>query len=140
MWRKFLAGRYGIDNLTLTTVFLSVILLNIDYVWIAGVGLLGYSIFRTVSRNIVRRRKELQSFDRATAGVRKLLAPVGGAAARGLMSLYKTSANYKTRFQQRKSFVFVKCAKCKNTLRLPRNKGKLVATCPVCKSEFTIKT
>ena len=140
MWRKFLAGRYGMDNLTLALVFLSVVLLNVNYVWIAGVGLLGYSIFRVTSRNIDKRRRELQSFDKATAGIRKLLTPVSEAIARGLISLYKAAVNYRTRFQQRKSFVFVKCTKCKNTLRLPRNKGKLVATCPVCKSEFTMKT
>ncbi len=140
MWRKFFAGRYGMDNLTLVLVFLSVILLNLNYVWIAGVALLGYSVFRITSRNIEKRRQELQSFERATAGIRKLLAPASGAMTRGLMSLYKSSANYKTRLQQRKTFVFVKCKKCKNTLRLPRNKGKLMATCPVCKAEFTIKT
>lgn len=140
MWRNFFAGRYGMDNLTFVLVFLSVILLNIDYVWILGVGLLGYSAFRITSRNIDKRRKELQSFDRMTAGIRQLLAPAGGAVARGLISLQKSAGSSITRFQQRKQFVFVKCVKCKNTLRLPRNKGKLLATCPVCKAEFTIKT
>ena len=140
MWRKFLAGRYGMDNLTLVLVFLSVVLLNLEYVWIAGVGLLSYSIFRMASRNIGKRKQELQGFERVMSGLRKLLTPVSEAVAKGLMSLYKTSINYKTRLQQRKNFVFVKCTKCKNILRLPRNKGKLLATCPVCKSEFTMKT
>ncbi|NJD02693.1 MAG: hypothetical protein FIA99_08905 [Ruminiclostridium sp.] len=140
MWRRILAGRYGMDNLTLVLVFLSVVLFNLDYVWIAGVGLLGYSVFRVASRNIGKRRQELQRFDRVTAGIRQHLAPVGGAVARTLIPLYKAASSYGTRFQQRKSFIFVKCAKCKNTLRLPRNKGKLLATCPVCKSEFTMKT
>lgn len=140
MWQRFLAGRYGMDNFTLVLIFVSVVLINLNYVWIAGVGLLGYSVFRMMSRNIEQRRKELQSFDKATTGIRKLMAPAAEAAARGLMSLYRKSVNYKARLQQRKTFVFVKCIKCKNTLRLPRNKGKLVATCPVCKTEFNIKT
>ncbi len=140
MWRNFFAGRYGIDNLTLVLVFLSVILLNVEYVWILGVGLLGYSAFRVTSRNIDKRKQELQTFERMTAGVRQLLAPVSGAIAKGLVSLQKSAGNYGARLQQRKHFVFVKCKNCKNTLRLPRNKGRLQATCPVCKAEFTIKT
>ena len=140
MLRKFLSGRYGLDNLTLAIAFLAAMLLNINYAWIVGVGLLGFAIFRVTSRNIGKRKQELQWFERVVTRVRQVLAPFSGAIARGLMTLYKASINYKTRLQQRKHFVFVKCVKCKNTLRLPKNKGKLVATCPVCKSEFTIKT
>lgn len=140
MLRKFLSGRYGMDNLTLAIALLSAILLNIDYVWIIGVGLLGYAIFRVTSRNIAKRKEELQRFESVVSRVRLLLAPASGVITRGFMSLYKTSMNYSTRIQQRKLFVFVKCTKCKKTLRLPKNKGKLLATCPVCKSEFTMKT
>ena len=140
MGHKFLSGRYGMDNFTLAIAMLAVIFLNFNYVWIIGVGLLGFAVFRVTSRNIDKRKQESQKFERVAARVRQFLAPVSGAIARGLISLYKASINYKTRLQQRKLFVFIKCVKCKNTLRLPRNKGELAVTCPVCKSEFTIKT
>lgn len=143
MWQKLqrmMAGRYGVDNLSLVLLFVSFLLININYIWLAGVGVLGYIVFRAMSRNHEQRRKELQSFEKATAGIRKLMAPAGEAAARGILSLYRKSMALRSRLKQRKDFVFVKCKGCKNTLRLPRNKGKLAAKCPVCKAEFIIKT
>jgi len=47
---------------------------------------------------------------------------------------------YKNIIEQRKYYVFFKCPKCKKTLRLPKNKGKLKVTCPICKYELFKKT
>lgn len=140
MTGKFFNGRYGMDSMTLVMLLISIILVNIRYVWILGVVLTGYAVFRTMSRNIDKRRAELQSFEKATSGIRKLLAPVNAAIIRGGMSSYKKLTAYRSRLQQRKDYVFIKCVKCKNMLRLPRNKGKLSVTCPVCKNEFIKKT
>ena len=140
MYGKFFSGRYGFDNFNLVLLITAFILANIKYVWILSAGLTGYALFRTLSRNIEKRKQELQAFDKATYGIRKMLAPVNASIARGSVSAYRKFTVYKSRLQQRKQFVFIKCTKCKNTLRLPKNKGKLSVTCPVCKTEFIKKT
>ena len=140
MFREFFNGRYGIDRLTLTLFLLAAILINTDYMWIIGVGILGYGVFRMLSKNIDKRYRELQSFDKIVSKVRQFLRPVTTLIVKGFDFLYQKYVFYKTRLQQQKYFVFTKCPKCKNTLRLPRNKGKLSVTCPVCKSEFLKKT
>lgn len=142
MLRKFFNGRYGMDNLTIALFFLSAILINIKYMWVWAIAVVitGYAVFRILSKNMDKRKQELQMFNKMTNRVRQQLLPVGMVIAKGLMSTYKTAANYKTRLQQSKQFVFIKCTNCKNTLRLPRNKGKLSVTCPVCKTEFIKRT
>lgn len=35
---------------------------------------------------------------------------------------------------------YMKCPHCKAQLRLPKGKGKISVTCPVCKKEFVKKT
>lgn len=140
MLRKFFYGRYGVDSFTLVILLVSLLLANIKYVWILGAGLTGYALFRTFSRNMEKRRIELKAFEKATYGLRKFLAPLNAAVARGGVTAYRKLSLYKTRLQQSREYVFIKCVKCKNTLRLPRNKGKLSVTCPVCKTEFIKKT
>lgn len=140
MLREFFNGRYGMDNLTLALLLSAAILININYIWIAGVVLLGYGIFRVLSKNIDKRYQELQRFNKIANKVSRYLNPVVMIIAKGLQSLYKKYVIYKTRLQQRKQYVFTKCPECKNILRLPRNKGKLSVTCPVCKFEFLKKT
>ena len=35
---------------------------------------------------------------------------------------------------------YFSCPKCKNNLRVPKGKGEIVITCPVCKTRFDAKT
>lgn len=132
MFRNFFRGRYGLDNLSLVLLLAAVIFLQIKYLWVIGYGLFGYVIFRTISKDINKRNQEQQKFSKLTkrfAGLNK-----------GLKAIRKKYAEYKIRVQQRKLYVFLRCPKCKKTLRLPKNKGKLSVTCPVCKGEFLKKT
>jgi hypothetical protein len=129
MFRDFLNGRYGIDNLSLALFVLAFTFVQFRYLWIAGVLLAGYVFFRTFSKNIAKRDMELQKFKRLFGSVSRLFTR--------LISKFNV---LRLRVKQRKHYVFVRCQKCKNTLRLPRNKGKLLVTCPACRFEFTTKT
>ncbi len=140
MRRQFFNGRYGIDNFSIVLLFISVILVNVDYLWILSLGLFCYIIFRALSKNIDKRSKELQSFNKITSRMRHYLMPLGFSIAKNIQKIYRRIIIYKTKLSQRKIYVFTKCSKCKNTLRLPRKKGKLSVTCPVCKTEFIKKT
>ncbi len=140
MFRNFFNGRYGLDKLSLTLLILAVILINIDMAWIAGVLVLFYAVFRILSKNKVNRHKELRWFEKAVNKASLKLSPVIINLKRVLDSASRRIRSWRIRFDQRKYYSFMRCPNCKNNLRLPRNKGKLSVTCPVCKSQFIKKT
>jgi len=121
-------GRYGPDHLAIALIVLSFIvsllyailgvtaLLYISYI------IFGIVIFRMLSRNIYRRRAENDKFIR-------YWWPVRTKIRRRLESI-----------KQRRTHKFFKCPNCKNTLRVPKGKGKLQVTCPKCGNRFMKKT
>lgn len=126
--QRFMSGRYGADDLSKTLdvtalVFLLVSLfsgklavLGIFY-WF-GLGLLIYTCFRTLSRNVAKRNDENQRF----LGWRYQRTVKGNAA--------------KKRWEQRDTYRFYKCPGCKQRVRVPKGRGKICITCPKCKREF----
>ena len=126
--RKFMTGRYGQDQLNIALVILSLLLHLIfgitrftPIVYISYVSL-GLAVFRMLSRKITRRRAENDKFI-------KYWWPV------------KTKIRRKfTELKSRKTHKFFKCPSCRNTLRVPKGKGKLQITCPKCGERFFKKT
>jgi hypothetical protein len=79
--------------------------------------------FRTFSRNIYRRQMENQKF----------------------MMAWNPVKNYfkfwKMRFQERNGVKkLFRCPKCRQTIRVPKGKGKIAITCPKCRFEFIKRT
>ncbi len=118
--RHFMAGRYGPDKLTSCLLWTSVILMVIGLlIPSAAVKLVlmfvyyvlwGWSIFRMLSRNTYKRYQENRRF--------LLLVD---------------------RFKDRDHRYF-DCPKCRQSVRVPRKKGKIAITCPKCKEKFIRKT
>ena len=131
---SFFYGRYGNDafNLFLSVFAMVLLIANCIVGWFVylpilswslyGVALLlvGWSFFRTFSRNIAGRQREnlrfLSLFRRFTVPFRRL----------------------KVRIRDRKTHVFRKCPQCKKTLRLPRVAGDHFVNCPVCHTHFAV--
>lgn len=121
-------GRYGYDTLskTLLWVYIGVMLLYmivslfvqsaLFYVvyLMATMFLIAYIFYRTMSRNIAKRRAENEKF----------------------CNFFKLRRN---KFRDRKTHVYRKCPTCKAVLRLPKAKGKHSVTCPRCKNKFTVR-
>lgn len=84
--------------------------------------LLLLAIFRMLSRNIQRRRSENDKFIR-------YWWPVKTKIKRSIEKI-----------KSRKTHKFFNCPSCRNTLRVPRGKGKLQITCPKCGERFIKKT
>jgi len=126
--RNFMLGRYGPDHLAIALIVLSFIisllygifgitaLLYISYI------IFGIVIFRMLSRNINRRRAENDKFIRYWWPIRTKIKRRAGS------------------IKQRRTHKFFKCPSCKNTLRVPKGKGKLQVTCPKCGTRFMKKT
>ncbi len=128
-FRRFMYGRYGSDGLnvallllaiivsvvnTVLSIFLrnSIVFCNIVYplLHLLTLTLLGLNIFRSFSRNIFRRQQENRAFRRLRA-----------------------------RLTDRKNRYY-HCPKCKQTVRVPRGKGKISIRCPKCGEKFIRKT
>jgi hypothetical protein len=124
---RFMYGRYGVDKLFYALVVLYFILTGINSflrlwpIYLVGLAVIGFALFRVLSRNIYKRQREGQAFEKQWNKI-------------------KTKCRlYKKRFEDRKTHCFRKCPRCKAMLRLPKRKGRHTAVCPRCRHEFSIR-
>ena len=120
MWfRHFMTGRYGTDKLNtlILTTALIICLVGVFFrgwtsalLTLVSYSLMGWAIFRTFSRNTYKRYQENRKY---------------------LMFL--------ERLRDREHRYFA-CPKCKQSVRIPRGKGKVAITCPRCKERFIRKS
>ena len=118
--QRFMAGRYGPDKLNSFLLWTAVILMVIGrFIPSITVKLIlmavyftlwGWSIFRMLSRNTYRRYRENRRF---------------------LLLI--------DRFRDRQHRYF-DCPSCRQSVRVPRGKGKIAITCPKCREKFVRKT
>jgi len=126
--KRFMLGRYGPDQLSVALLFLS-LLLSIVFFFFPGT-ILRYIIyvpfivflFRVLSKNISRRRAENTKF-------LEFWNPIASWIGKKQYRL-KDSRTHK----------YYSCPSCKQTVRVPKGKGKIKITCPKCKTEFIKKT
>lgn len=126
--RRFMYGRYGIDRLNRMLVFaaffISLIALFSRYrlINIGAYLLLAIVLVRSISKNIAKRSQENLVYCRFADSVKNKLRLIK-------LSLIGT-----------KTHKYYKCSRCRQTIRIPRGKGKICITCPKCKAEFIRRT
>ena len=117
--QRFMAGRYGQDRLNITLLVVGCVLCFAQLFVPAGVdvvltilseALLILSLFRCFSRNAYKRYNENRKF---------LL----------LIDRIKD-----------RDHRYYACPKCRQTVRVPKGKGKIAITCPKCREKFVKKT
>ena len=118
--RSFMAGRYGTDRLNMvilcTGLAASILSMLIRVqpanliFWALSYGLMIWAICRSLSRNTYKRYQENRKF-----------------------------LQFYNRFTDRQHRYF-DCPKCRQTVRVPRGKGKISITCPKCHEKFVKKT
>lgn len=140
LWlNRVMAGRHGADQLTFALLIFYCILITVSraaaFFWLSFVALalLVWCFYRIFSRNQAARWKENEQFLRFWRSI------VGWFRTCG-RHISRTFRNLSTRFAERKTYRYYHCPKCKNTLRVPKGKGKIAITCPVCGTEFIKKT
>ena len=120
-------GRNGNDRLCLVLMWVYLALwlvsmvtaaLNLEItsivIWGFQVITLSYWLFRILSKNVTKRRREVERF-------------------------FGFFRNKKNRFRDRKTHVYRRCPGCKAMLRLPKKKGKHTVCCPACSHRFSVK-
>ncbi|NTW70974.1 MAG: hypothetical protein HGA49_01890 [Eubacteriaceae bacterium] len=125
---KFMAGRYGGDQLSTILLVLSVILslagqfasigvlITISYIPLAA------AVFRIFSKNTEKRRMENYKFA-------MLVSPI-----------YSKFNKTKNRIRDSKTYKYFKCPDCMTMMRIPKGKNKVLVTCPKCKKRFAKST
>ena len=119
-FRRFMQGRYGGDKLNNTLIYISfgAFLISL-FIRFAPVhlallavyyGLLGWALFRSLSRNTYKRYRENRKY---------------------LLFLERLKDKEHRHFD---------CPRCRQPVRVPRGKGKIAITCPKCKEKFIKKT
>ncbi len=127
---RFMYGRYGNDELTTAILIASLVLILISAIplpffflfAVAAWLLMFWSIFRSFSRNIAKRRRELECYLRIKNKPRNAL---------------KLRKNKK---RDKNTHVYFKCPKCKSVLRVPLGKGSIIVTCPRCNEKIEKNT
>lgn len=122
--QRFFYGRNGSDQLNTVILVLAVILVILQYFFgFAALTVLYYLcalifLFRSLSRNLVKRRAENAWLLNKTRGVR---------------SWMKIRRNM---LRDRKTYKYLKCPNCKKRLRVPKGKGRIKVRCSGCSLEF----
>lgn len=126
--QRLMVGRYGLDGLGVgITVAGMVLTLTHSFTrwWpllILSYLCFGWVIFRMFSRNIEARRKE------------------NAAAARIFRPVWEQLKICRQMWRDRKTHRYFRCPKCRQHIRVPKNKGKIRIICPKCREEFVKKT
>lgn len=128
--RRFMYGRYGMDQLGYLILVTYMVLLVIFSFWRSLANVSSYILivillifyFRIMSKNIYRRSKENAAFLRIYNPLKKFVR------------------KKRMRVQKLKEYSYFRCPQCKNELRVPRGKGKIEVTCPKCRHRFDRKS
>jgi hypothetical protein len=125
-FRRFLMGRYGVDQLSFAMLLLSMVLMmftrgRLWFLALLGMALLGLAYFRMLSRNISARAQENGRF---------------------LRYWYQAKNTWNRWVGQLddKTHRYYRCPGCRQQLRVPKGRGRIVITCPRCRREFVKKT
>lgn len=118
--QRFMVGRYGTDKLNNLILIVGLVFCILSmFMPIGWANLLmtalayvcmGLAIFRSFSRNTYKRYRENRRY-----------------------------LNLLERLKDREHRYF-QCPKCKQSVRVPKGKGKIAITCPKCREKFVKKT
>jgi hypothetical protein len=137
----FLQGIYGFDMLSIILLFLALILDLWQATRILGLILYGVVIFRTFSKDIYRRKSELNQF---RSWANKYLKRIGLSIPENIPSIGSNNlsqlfSRWQYNIQQWKKYKTIICPVCHKKLKLQRGRGKVIITCKTCHTEFKAK-
>ena len=124
---RFMAGRYGGDQLNLFLIALYLVLYVVSLfarllvLDLIGTAVLVVSLFRSLSRNIERRRGENARFLQA------------------VRPIWRRWMGFRARTHDKEHRYF-KCPNCGQQMRVPRGKGRITVHCRTCGAAFEEKS
>ena len=124
---RFMAGRYGTDQLNFALLIVSVIgsligsFTGLGILTLAADALLIVMFYRMLSKDRYRRTHENQVYLQKMYAVRRAVT------------------EWVNRVKNGKKYRYFVCPKCKKRLRVPRGVGKVTITCKDCGTKFDKK-
>ena len=125
---RWMQGRYGTDEMnnalfwTFFVFWIMSLITKKNIFYFIGLVFLGYCMYRTFSRDYLKRSNErlwfLKILDRVKRYPKRL----------------------KQRWDYRKTHKFFTCKQCGVMIRVPKGKGRVEITCPKCGYKFIDKT
>lgn len=128
---QFMIGRNGNDELNRFLLAVDMVLILLSVIFSRGIGrifspialvLLGFTYYRMLSRDLIRRSDENARYFRIRERVLSALRV------------------RKEQWVQRKDYKFFVCPACKATLRVPKGRGKIKIVCRKCGNSFIGKS
>lgn len=123
---QFMYGRYGIDKLFYGIMALAIVISFINifvrtvFLQLLVYALVGYALFRFLSRNTYARKKENDWFQ-------------------DKLNFIKKRRQFAEQRRNDTLHIYKKCPACKAILRLPHRIGEHTTVCPRCGKEFKVK-
>lgn len=128
-FKKFMVGRYGIDQLSsgLNILFFILVLIgffthNPIFLYLSLIPMF-YNYFRIFSKNFSKRYNENRIYT-------NMMSPIYNFFEKMKLKINKNKKRDKVKYK------YYHCKNCGQELRIPRGKGKVVITCPICKHSF----
>ena len=121
---RFMQGRYGTDDFYKFLFWVALIGIVINWFFksqllsFAVTLILVYAMYRVLSKNHSARYAENQRYLQATAKIRYWFD------------------QQKKLMEERKYHHIYTCPKCRQKIRIPKGKGKIMLRCPKCHHEF----
>lgn len=138
---RFMYGRYGMDNFGKFLFYfaLGLMIVNLFFktsaLYFISLALLIYGYFRCFSRNTYKRNYENDRYLRVSASVKGFFNKIFPK-----QGCYSSKCNSYSSNAYTIQYKIFKCPKCKQKLRVPKGKGKIMITCRKCGNEFVKRT
>ena len=125
--REFMYGRNGTDHLSFALViagfacYILYVFTTFRLLYLASLVFYGISLYRTLSKNVMKRRAENAKF---------------------MEFCYKIKSRWigiRADFEEAKTYKRFKCPSCGQKIRIPRGRGKVEVCCPKCSHRFVKK-
>ena len=126
--QRFMAGRYGNDQLNQFIFIVAIISMVLEIItrqslfYTLTLVLLILAYVRVFSRNINTRYEENMKFLQKKDAI---------------LNKFRKQKYYAA---QRRNFHIYTCPQCKQKIRIPKGKGKISITCPKCRTSFIKKS
>ncbi len=125
---RFMYGRYGLDKLSEFIYFIGLVFVLLSFggrfrlTLISGIIFGMFAVYRCLSFDWQARREELAIYMKMRNKLSVLMKYI------------------RLKFTDRKHYRYCLCKSCDKILRVPVDKGKVMATCPVCGRKYRIKS
>ncbi len=121
-------GRYGMDQLALVTLIVSLLfqiiasVVGFSPLYIVSVGLYGWTLFRVLSKKSYQRFEENRRFLSFCSDLQTKIR------------------QFILRMKLRKQYKYFRCPKCRVLMRTARGSGEKEMHCPKCHATFKMKS